>query len=217
MPINFDFFNTLDLFKWGADEKKATQQEVTTPPPLGKTNPNNKIDWVFIGEQEGTKLEGYVPDPENSNSGVTIATGFDLGQRNAEDLKVFPQELQDKFNPYLGLTKEEAIKKLEETPLVITKEEQQLIDKTVKQKETSRIIKAYEEATGKKFSDLSKQQQTVIASVGFQYGDLATKTNKFWTAVTEGDWNAVETELRDFKDKYPSRRNREADYLITLQ
>jgi len=175
-----------------------------------------KIDWEFIGQQEGTKLEGYVPDSKESNSGVTIATGFDLGQRNAEDLKDFPQELQDKFSPYLGLKKEEADKKLKEKPLTITKEEQQLIDKTIKQKESNKIIESYEKTTGKKFSDLSKQQQTVIVSVGFQYGDLATKTPKFWKAITEGNWESVETELRNFGDRYDSRRKREADYLITL-
>jgi type VI secretion system secreted protein VgrG len=38
------------------------------------------IDFSFIGQLEGNKTEGYVPDPENSNSGVTIASGFDIGQ-----------------------------------------------------------------------------------------------------------------------------------------
>ena len=39
------------------------------------------IDFTFIEKLEGYRLEGYVPDAENSQSGVTIASGFDLGQR----------------------------------------------------------------------------------------------------------------------------------------
>ena len=39
----------------------------------------SNIDWDFILEQEGFRLKGYVPDAKNSKSGVTIASGFDLG------------------------------------------------------------------------------------------------------------------------------------------
>lgn len=215
----FPIYDTGDELNKRSQELHKFMEEPKATQPLGKTNSSvsNEIDWEFIGQQEGTELKGYVPDPKKSDSGVTIATGFDLGQRNAEDLKDFPQELQEKFNPYLGLKKEEADKKLKENPLTITKEEQQLIDKVVKQKESNKIIESYEKTTGKKFSDLSKQQQTVIVSVGFQYGDLASRTPKFWEAVTEGNWDAVETELRNFGDRYDSRRQREADYLIASQ
>ena len=47
----------------------------------------SNIDWDFITEQEGGRiLKGYLPD-KKSKSGVTIATGFDLGQRNESDLQ----------------------------------------------------------------------------------------------------------------------------------
>ncbi|WP_393941438.1 pesticin C-terminus-like muramidase, partial [Shewanella sp. S23-S33] len=43
-----------------------------------------QVNFGFIsGLEGGPILQGYVPDPKNSNSGVTIATGFDLGQRSA--------------------------------------------------------------------------------------------------------------------------------------
>ena len=46
------------------------------------------IDWHFIGELEGQSvLTGYVPDPEISASGVTIATGVDLGQLTPAELR----------------------------------------------------------------------------------------------------------------------------------
>jgi Bacterial toxin homologue of phage lysozyme, C-term len=39
------------------------------------------VDWKFIGTLEGAGiLKGYVPVSQTSNSGVTIATGVDLGQ-----------------------------------------------------------------------------------------------------------------------------------------
>ncbi|WP_241906888.1 pesticin C-terminus-like muramidase, partial [Vibrio lentus] len=48
---------------------------------------NLSIDHEFIGVLEGSEKNGYVPAPEKSNSGVTIAVGFDLGARNIDDLK----------------------------------------------------------------------------------------------------------------------------------
>ncbi len=38
------------------------------------------IDFKFIEKLEGSARKGYVPDPDNSKSGVTIACGFDIGQ-----------------------------------------------------------------------------------------------------------------------------------------
>jgi nucleoid-associated protein YgaU len=35
----------------------------------------------------------------------------------------------------------------------------------------------------------------------------------FWSDVTEGRWESVIQKLRDFGDRYPSRRNAEADLL----
>jgi len=66
---------------------------------------SDKIDYDFISQLEGGRQTiGYVPDANTSQSGVTIATGFDLGQRNENDLIVLnlPQNLIDKFKPYLG-------------------------------------------------------------------------------------------------------------------
>ncbi len=61
------------------------------------------INFDFIKELEGVKKKGYVPDVENSNSGVTIASGFDLGARSKSDLIALglPASLVDKLTPYL--------------------------------------------------------------------------------------------------------------------
>ena len=51
----------------------------------------SNIDWDFILEQEGFETTGHVPDAKKSNSGVTIASGFDLGARKLSDLKGLPK------------------------------------------------------------------------------------------------------------------------------
>lgn len=66
----------------------------------------HKIDFSFISQLEGgQKLDGYVPAATKSKSGVTIATGFDLGARNEGDLRklLFSPSLIVKIKPYLGL------------------------------------------------------------------------------------------------------------------
>lgn len=66
------------------------------------------IDYKFISDLEGgRKITGYVLAIKNSNSGVAIATGFDLGQRNENDLKSLnlSKNLIEILKSYLGLTK----------------------------------------------------------------------------------------------------------------
>jgi len=63
------------------------------------------IDDKFLSDLEGgSQTSGYVPAAMKSKSGVTIATGFDLGQRNENDLKSLKLDtaLISKLKPYLG-------------------------------------------------------------------------------------------------------------------
>ena len=53
---------------------------------------------------------------------------------------------------------------------------------------------------------------TVIASVAFQYGKLEKETPNFWRQVTNDDWGAAVKNLRNFGDRTPTRRNKEANY-----
>ena len=66
------------------------------------------IDFDFIKMLEGFKTIGYVPDLEGSQSGVTIASGFDLGARKESDLKGLPEEIIELLKPFLGFTGAEA-------------------------------------------------------------------------------------------------------------
>ncbi|MBT4950850.1 MAG: pesticin [Pelagibacteraceae bacterium] len=208
----------------GVDNKTSAVSTPTTPKGAGggsaitKINPKNiGIDWDFISKKEGgSKLNGYVPDPDGSKSGVTIATGFDIGARSSKDLEGLSPDLQAKLTPYLGLHGQDAVAMLRNQPLKITAKEAKEIDKMSKGTAVNKLQKEWnkraEETGGKKFGELSSAQQTIAASVAFQYGSLS-KTPNFKKAMQSGDWSKAINELENFGDSYSSRRNSEAQYL----
>ncbi len=101
---------------------------------------SDSIDWEFIASLEGKGVTtGYVPDASGSKSGVTIATGFDLGQRNESDLKSLgiSAALITKFKPYLGMKGVAAADFLKKNPLTITDDEAKEIDKKSKRAKSS--------------------------------------------------------------------------------
>ena len=171
----------------------------------------SNINWDFILEKEGYKLQGYVPNAEGSNSGVTIASGFDLGQRTLEDLEGLPQKLINKLAPYLMLKGAEA----EEVAsfLEVSDEDAQLINKFAKSEALTNLKTKWESSTGTSFDTLNEGQATALASVAFQYGDLESRTPNFWKQTTSGDWEGAVDNLRNFGDAYNTRRNSEADFL----
>jgi hypothetical protein len=175
------------------------------------------IDYNFISDLEGgQKLNGYVPASGVSKSGVTIATGFDLGARNESDLKALGigGTLLTKLKPYLGKQKQDAVDYLKDNPLTIGKSDADLIDKAVKSKDVASIKSRYNAALpagSSRFDSLFDEAQTAIASVGFQYGpNFRTKAPTFWKHITSQDWDAAIAELKKFGDKYPTRRKKEA-------
>jgi type VI secretion system secreted protein VgrG len=175
---------------------------------------NSKIDFDFIKEKEGFELNGYVPDPEGSKSGVTIASGFDLGSKDVNDLKGLGKPLIDKLTKYLGKKKEEAITQLNNFPLTISEEEATLLNKKAKEESLYNLSKQWKNKTGQDFNSLSPEKQTVVSSVSFQYGNLETETPDFWNQVTSNDWNGAYNNLMNFEDNYPTRRESEAQLLM---
>lgn len=163
-------------------------------------------------------LQAYVPDPRGSDSGVTVASGFDLGARNTHDLSRLgiKVELLNKLKPYLGLKGLNALEKIKHNPLNISTTDCAFIDNALKTHFISSFSLKYNQAiTSKslKFQELPWQAQTVMISVAFQYGNLCTETPQFWEALTAQDWVKTISILEDFKDKYKPRRLREAALL----
>ncbi len=179
----------------------------------------DKIDYAFLSELEGGSITtGYVPAAGVSKSGVTIGTGFDLGQRNEADLKSLglSSELITTLKPYLGKQAKEAQDALVKTPLTITAAQATDIDKAVKKAHVDLIKQKYNTAAEnkKKFTDLPAEAQTVLASVSFQYGtSLDVRAPKFWKAAKAQDWQECIKVLNNFGDAYPTRRKKEATLL----
>ncbi|MDQ2096678.1 MAG: pesticin C-terminus-like muramidase [Tychonema bourrellyi B0820] len=189
-------------------------------PHTSSENNSLKIDWDFISVQEGgRRLTGYVPQLKiKHQSGVTIATGFDLGQHNKQELQnmELPNNIIQKLEPYLDLKLIDAENALEKQGLTITEEEGKIIDKAVKKKQQEKVEKSYNNDSKINFRDLPGEAQTVIASVAFQKGDLSIVWKKFWSAVTQQNWSEAVKVLQNAKDGYTNRRNAEANYLKPL-
>ncbi len=171
----------------------------------------NSIDTNFISRQEGFRLDGYVPDPVFSRSGVTVGTGVDIGQLSVADIEALgiPQELKQKLKPYAGLIRQDAVYFLNNHPLHLTEDEASILDEVITQKTIDELTHRYNAAAfGKSFSELPPEARTVIADIAYQYGsNLAQRMPNFWSDVTEGRWNIVVQKLRNFGDRYPTRRN----------
>jgi len=172
---------------------------------------NSNIDFDFILKQEGFKTEGYVPEATRSKSGVTIASGFDLGARNENDLKGLPQDIIDTLKPYLGVKGTEAENIA--GALSITEEQGKIINEFAKKQAVKNLKTKWEETTKTSFDKLPKEKATVLASVAFQYGDLESQTPNFWRQTTNNQWMEAYNNLLNFGDIYKSRREREAEYL----
>lgn len=173
------------------------------------------IDWDFISRHEGgCILTGYVPAAATSKSGVTVATGVDLGQRSSRDLQMLglPVKLQSRLAPYCGLKGAAAARALLDLPLRLTAEEARQLDQAVARPLFDTLRKSYDAAAGAGvFDRLPDGIQTALASLAYQYGaHLQRRTPRFWSAAVARDWLACIRELEDFGDAYPTRRRTEA-------
>ena len=177
------------------------------------------INTDFLGDLEGFTTEGIIPrDKDGSilgSSGVTVGAGVDLGQQNEEKLReagVRPDIIR-KVKPYLEKRKDRAASLLAVRPLQLTEEEANEISDAIIVRDLDSLISRFNEEGRRKFEELTPQEQTVLASVNHQYGNLKERTPNFWKQMTGGDVVGAIENLRDFGDSYKTRRNKEADYL----
>ncbi|HEX7687132.1 MAG TPA: pesticin C-terminus-like muramidase [Burkholderiaceae bacterium] len=205
----------------GADGKAAA---LVCPAPLAKRADGGKVDvdWAFIREREGDKLDGYVPDASGSSSGVTIATGIDLGQRSGSDIDKLDitDDLKKKLKPYCLKTGKDATDLLAKSPLSITADEASALTKAVKGPMLDALIKEYDAAVDKAnaadhcarvhFAELPGSVQTALASAQFQYNSLSSRTQNYWKQVTQQKWDEASKNLKNFGDRYKTRRKLEA-------
>jgi hypothetical protein len=181
---------------------------------------NNRIDGFetvdieYISKEEGDNvLDGYTLPPEQfSKSGVTVATGVDLGARNLNDLKGLDSKIIEKLKPYLGLKGKNAKKQLDLIPLKLSEKESNTLNKFIQKKILTKLKTKWNNDSKIKFNKLSTEQATVLASVAFQYGSSFKRTDgtqmNFYKLALNNDWQGVYDELMDFKDKSESVNKR---------
>ncbi len=177
--------------------------------------PNTKIDSKFLEKMEGVKLKGYVPAVKKSKSGVTIGTGFDLGQMGKNEFNSLPfdSSLKSKLAPYVGLKERNALAFLKKHPLSITSKELEEVDAAAAKKILKPLEEEYQKYSGKSFTSLPSEAQTAIFSYAYQYGPgFYKKASKLWHYFVAENWRQASTVLKSSK-KYKSRRNQEAHLL----
>lgn len=198
----------------------------------------NYID-AFLTTVEGKcQTVGYIPcdlvaggtanyegkgDPKlykaMGDSGVTIATGCDLGQTTLDTLLKYGLDsgIAHSLVPYIGknVRQDAALRKLHEMPLTISLDVAHAIDRAVHTGYLhSYVIPAYDKHFPKdKFADLPKQAQAAILSICFQKGVGGTKRDapNTWAAFCRGDWADASKRLcnASFWEGYQGRRRQE--------
>ena len=174
------------------------------------------INWEFISSLEGKSVKkAYVP---NENSGVTLATGFDLKEKNADLLAEMgiSEETTSLLSQFFGMSGADAREASQD--FEISDEQVTEIDKASHDWYTKQVIATYNKHNPvKPFEELTEAQQTVLVSVGFQHGTSFTRTDgsdmNYIKQAASGDWEAALANLRNFGDEFPTRRNKEADLL----
>ena len=197
--------------------------------PVHYLDPDGReVDYVLVGILEGTKCIGYVPyDGEGQGhiSGVTIATGFDLGQQNQWDLRrIFGsgetnQDLKDLFSPYLGLQGREAYIFLQNNPLVLDDTQVGRVNTCVLPAYLFSISNYYNEHVDSdhNWDTLPDQAQTVIFSIGYQFGNGGL-SQELMNAISNGQYSRAAdiVEAMGANGNYTERRNEEANLLRQL-
>ena len=165
-----------------------------------------------IAAWEGFSLKGHVPPPDGgaTESGLTLAGGYDVGQRQPSDLPAF---IRDKLRAYCGITGFAAVAYVKANPVELTPEEGEKLSAFSHAEATRLLLEDWRKTGAVPFAALADELQTVIASVAYQYGDLPTGCPNYWRQVTSGDWVGALANLRKFGDNFPTRRNKEADLL----
>lgn len=194
-----------------------------------------KINFSKLADFEGGQiLSGYIPGHTlgskgttvEGNSGVTIATGYDIGQRTEARMTTdfgFSDRLVEKYGKFCGLTKYLAIRALERSGgLEIEQYEADETDFKVQRFHLIAAMDTWDEdpEPTMEFRKLSMAQQTVILSRTYHQGiemPYSAIAEGFYTAAQNGDWVKAERELRSYnvggQDWYRIRVCAEADYL----
>jgi hypothetical protein len=190
-----------------------------------------KIDFAVIARFEGDQwLRGYVPMSKGvvlGASGMTIATGFDIGQWSVGQIAAlgFSPDLVARLSPFCqpnnfkGMTKAEVLQALAKLGPVpeITKTEADQIDGVVFAAILRSAIANWDRLRSPgtpAFRDMPAGWQTVWLSRNYQEGGAphAASARNFRKAALEGRWQDAINALRGYTE-YKARTAEEATIL----
>jgi GH24 family phage-related lysozyme (muramidase) len=155
-------------------------------------------------------------------SGVTIGTGFDLGQQNDASLDALglPEGLAAKLRRYTGMKRLDAVKYLADHPLVLTEEEVAALDKAVHEKYIMETAVMFGREA---FEAAPEQAQAVAVSLHYQFGTprraASPALSLAWDALRTGKYKDAAEYLTAPSGwsaehrKYLNRRKQEAALL----
>ena len=157
------------------------------------------------------------PHPEEYTamgaSGVTIATGVDLGQRRADELLSWglSDGVVNSLSPYIGCKQDAAIAALYRIPLVVSQETGDGIDTAVHAGYLrSYVVPIYDDGSARPFGELPRQAQAAIMSLCYQRGPGWPRKHapNTWAAFLRGDWTDAARRLRthSYWEGYQARR-----------
>ncbi len=206
----------------------------------------SKIEFAVLGKKEGGQwLVGYIPLFGNAQytgkslwddrsvtvgrSGVTIATGFDVGQWSAGDLAKLPisEGLRAKLRPFVAplVGRLAGVKLHARKGLEITQAEANELDAAVPKKVLADFVGAYEKERRRSggtipFADLPDEICTAMFSFAYQYGadwgpakkGTADFAQAYWTHITSQDWVKAMAVLRSYSE-HRLRRQHEAELI----
>ncbi len=185
-----------------------------------------KIDWSFIAAREGGRiLRAYVPTNRKTGevigrSGVTVATGVDIGQRDRQgivQLHGLSDALKRKLLPYILLKGDKAVKALKARPLTLSPLEAESLDLAVRNETVRELERRYDAQSRFHFVLLPSCLQTVLYSLAYNFGPaLDRRLPRTWALALEMKIPELAHALYHFPSKQPElagRRRKEADLL----
>ena len=152
-------------------------------------------------------------------SGVTIATGVDLGQTDADTLarNGLNGGIANVLRPYFGLRRDAAIRKLHALPLTVSPDAAHELDRVTFAVHGRIISTRYNrDNPATPFENLPWQAQAAIFSLLYQRGTGAVlKAPNTWAAFVRGDWKDASRRLctPGFWEGYQNRRRLEGEVL----
>ncbi len=186
----------------------------------------------------GSHEKAYVPysakTARGNRSGVTVGSGFDLGQRKKpEELRAMglPESLVQKFTPYLGLQKMEAVVFLKNHPLTLSQDEIDTVNrcviidmgrKAIRHWDTQidRLRKTYPNAPY--FHEMNTNQQTIVFSRYYQEGQKWIGNHPdIHKSILKNDWdetkkhwdNLIQNNENSGREWQADRLKKESQYL----